>query len=108
MTDMPIKVRAEKREGEEISTDEQLARWVAGDPVHNASRGECCPDFSCCQPQLLASLDVRQRFKRACDEGDEQAKMAMLGGFLATACASATADTGIEVYVSGDGTQLAD
>lgn len=100
MTGAPIKIPPKKRKGEEISTDEQLFWWVAGEPIHNASRDECCPDFSCCQPDLLAPAEVRQRFKRACDEGDEQAKMAMLGMFLGAAFAKAAPDKNI--YIAGE------
>jgi hypothetical protein len=45
-----------------ISDEEQLARWVSGESVHN---GECTPDFSCCRPQLLASQEVRTKYLNA-------------------------------------------
>ena len=31
---------------------EQLTAWVNGISVHNHVDGECCPDFSCCHPEL--------------------------------------------------------
>jgi hypothetical protein len=37
----------------DLSPDQQLAEWVNGLSVCHNSEGECCPDFSCCQPQLL-------------------------------------------------------
>ena len=84
----------------DASIDKQLERWVAGDPVHNDVRDECCPDFSCCQPDLLAPKDVRERFKAAIDAGDERAKMTMLGIFLGAALAKAAPDKNI--YIAGE------
>jgi hypothetical protein len=52
----------------------QLLEWAAGRPWHNpwspgatapgfkSSDGECCPDFSCCSPELLASREARVTF----------------------------------------------
>ncbi len=61
-----------------VSTDEQLERWVAGEPVHNDEKDECCPDFSCCNPKLLATQEEREKFRGASE--DERA--AMLSIFL--------------------------
>lgn len=38
----------------------QLKDWVNCIPVHNAIDDECCPDFSCCIPELFE----RDRMKR--------------------------------------------
>lgn len=58
---------------EEITTEEQLRRWVAGDSTHrldpSITGGECCPDFSCCNPQLLAEKSVREAFAAASQNG---------------------------------------
>jgi hypothetical protein len=67
-----------------MSSDEQLRRWVAGEPVHNNERGECCPDFSCCEPSLLAPQEVREEFAAA----DEDKQYMMLGQFLGAALAN--------------------
>lgn len=57
-----------------MTPNQQLQLWVDGKPVHNNNRyingikmngGECCPDFSCCYPELLAPTDVRQQFAKA-------------------------------------------
>lgn len=63
-----------------MTSDEQLQRWVAGAPLHRGDRerGECCPDFSCCNPELLAPPAERERFARATARERE----AMLGAFL--------------------------
>lgn len=37
-----------------MTPNEQLELWVRGKSVHNDERDECCPDFSCCSPELLA------------------------------------------------------
>ena len=43
----------------------QLTLWVAGHSVHDDERGMCCPDFSCCRPQLQADQVTRWRFMSA-------------------------------------------
>jgi len=41
---------------------EQLSLWVAGHSVHDDERGMCCPDFSCCWPQLQVDQATRWKF----------------------------------------------
>lgn len=79
-----------------MTSDEQLERWVAGDSVHNPDTNECCPDFSCCEPALLAAKEVRERFRDA----NQHDRFEMLGMFLRCAVAHAGA---ADVYVA-DGT----
>lgn len=78
-----------------MSTDEQLAEWLKGNPIHNDEREECCPDFSCCTPSLLADQKTRQAFV----DGNEELRMSMLGIFLG----KAIAEMGFEkkVYLAG-------
>lgn len=78
-----------------MTIDEQLAEWLKGNPIHNDSRNECCPDFSCCQPDLLVDLQTRQAFVNA----NEELRMSMLGMFLGNAIAK----IGIEkrVHIAG-------
>ena len=64
--------------GKRITVEEQLDMWVAGKSVHNATRGECCPDFSCCNPKLKASKPERVKFRNATQSERET----MLAGFL--------------------------
>lgn len=33
----------------------QTRRWVNGQPMHNRVDNECCPDFSCCRPELFTT-----------------------------------------------------
>ena len=78
-----------------MTSDEQLAKWLKGNSIHNDTRGECCPDFSCCTPELLADEDVRKAFVNA----DEGTRMSMLGMFLGAAFAKMGKDK--KVYIAG-------
>lgn len=73
-----------------MTCEEQLDLWVAGKPVHNDEREECCPDFSCCNPRLLAPIEMRQMFR-----DNPERREAMLFGFLGAALANQP------VYVAG-------
>lgn len=66
-----------------MTPEEQLDLWVAGKPVHNPDRDECCPDFSCCNPELLADLDTRTVFKAANQKKRENMLFEFLGKLLA-------------------------
>lgn len=48
-----------------MEINQQVEMWLIGDSVHNEERDECCPDFSCCRPHLLAADTERLRFHRA-------------------------------------------
>jgi hypothetical protein len=61
-----------------MTSDEQLKEWVKGNSIHNPDRDECCPDFSCCDPELLAPEDERKRFA----EGNDELRMQMCMIFL--------------------------
>jgi hypothetical protein len=101
--------------GEDISDEEQIARWVRGESVHRRftrtfvdvnglpvgteAADECTPDFSCCDPALLAAPEVRQAFALA--PGPE--KLGFLGSFLGAMIARMKTD-GAElplVHVAG-------
>ena len=81
-----------------MTPDEQLEQWVKGNSIHNDARDECCPDFSCCKPELLAPKEVRQKFQKA----DKQTRMGMLSHFLSACVAKATEESGIKVHIAGD------
>lgn len=74
-----------------MTSEEQLQKWLNGDSVHNDTRDECCPDFSCCRPDLLAPAEERELFIQAQD--DE--RMRLLGMFLGRAL------SGKRVYIAG-------
>ena len=66
-----------------MTNAEQLEAWLAGTPIHNEEgggdgKGECTPDFSCCVPSLLVRREVRAAFV----QGDEDARLGLLNGFL--------------------------
>lgn len=72
---------------ESIGLQEHLDCWVAGDCVHRAGTdevpdGECCPDFSCCIPELLADEETRKTFVRLYREHGYQGVHDMLMEFL--------------------------
>lgn len=59
----------------------QLAEWVAGRPWHNpfsqndlvfGNVGECCPDFSCCVPEMFWNQEQREAFVLAFNTGDRE------------------------------------
>lgn len=60
----------------------QLEEWVAGRSLHCDSLDQCCPDFSCCEPSLLAEKDERERFLAAWNEKDGKLTMQMCAIFL--------------------------
>lgn len=78
-----------------MTPEEQLKEWVNGNPIHNDERGECCPDFSCCNGKI-APLEVRERFAKAYLEGDEKTVYTMLVMFLSGAFADEN------IYIAGD------
>ena len=81
-----------------MTNDEQLDLWVQGVSKHNEELGRCCPDFSCCQPSLLASPEVRMLFREAYKSGDEALQFRILGEFLSRGLAALT---DANVYIVG-------
>lgn len=73
-----------------MSPNEQLIAWVAGEPIHNVARDECCPDFSCCRPELLWPEEQRQLFADRPELRDDMLMMA-LGAAL----------SGAQVHIAG-------
>jgi hypothetical protein len=68
--------------------DEQTRLWVAGESVHSDHRGigpECCPDFSCCNPDLLQPAEVRRAFQAGDQKLRDKLCMVFLGGLIAKA-----------------------
>lgn len=100
-----------------MTSDEQLEKWVEGSSIHNNDKmvdvvdskgnitktiniagGECCPDFSCCNPELQWSKDLRLKFKHA----DESTRSSM----LSMALSSLLAKEGFaKMHISGDDTR---
>lgn len=81
-----------------MTCDEQLEAWLEGRSLHNEERGECCPDFSCCQPTLLADEATRRAFVR----GDERVRNELLGMFLGKCIQLAFGEKAGSVHVIAD------
>lgn len=82
------------------SIEKQTQAWLEGNPIHNKERDECCPDFSCCQPELLAPYEVRKKFV----EADDATRHKMLGMFLGACIDLAFKKKGKKnnVHIAGD------
>lgn len=83
---------------EEESIDYQLDQWVKGKPVHNPIRDECCPDFSCCRPDLLMPEETRKQFAEAVKAGDKETAFSILG----MAISGMAADLNKNVHIVGE------
>ena len=75
------------------TSEEQLDTWVAGNPQHNHTFDECCPDFSCCHLNLLWPESQRIAFKTATSEVRQHMLMFGLAGIAA--------DTSEGMYITG-------
>ena len=73
-----------------MTYEKQVQLWVEGDSVHD---GQCCPDFSCCRPELLAPKEERELFQQLHLAG--KSTFGMLGMFLGRAFEKK------EIYVAG-------
>lgn len=81
-----------------MTCDEQLELWCNGQSVHNNTTGECCPDFSCCQPKLAIPIEQRILFR----EGGDEVRHNMLMMFLGAAIAEIGKETKVKVYLAGE------
>ena len=79
---------------------EQIDKWLEGESVHNDERDECCPDFSCCQPELLADKDTRQLFSDAFKSNQSEIYEPLLMGFLGASLSLMSTE---KVYIAGRG-----
>ena len=80
-----------------MTCDQQMQLWRWGIPVHNLERDECCPDFSCCRPELLAAPETRLAFIEHPEQRDS-----MLMSFLGIAIA--TYKTNKKIHIAGQTT----
>ena len=60
----------------------QTNYWLNGKSIHNHIDDECCPDFSCCKPHLLADKKTRKKFVSANDTERENMLWNFLGELL--------------------------
>lgn len=59
-----------------------LEEWVKGNCIHDRVKDKCLPDFSCCDPELLAPELVRKRFLKAVKERDIKTQSEMMIMFV--------------------------
>lgn len=78
-----------------MTPDEQLAKWVEGESLCPNDRDECCPDFSCCCPDIKTPKELRQRFVDATDKERHSMLMMFLGGAMSKL-------TDKNVHIAGD------
>lgn len=88
----------------EESVEVQLREWVKGNSIHNTVGNECCPDFSCCHPELLMSEEVRIKFADAHKRKDNLAKSAILG--MAVSSLISKIKDGPKVHIAGEDTTV--
>jgi hypothetical protein len=68
-----------------ITPEQQLEAWTKGESLCPNTRGECCPDFSCCRPKLLWPPEKRAAFVAANQGTREKMLMGSLGAAIAEA-----------------------
>ena len=65
--------------------EEQLKRWVKGDSYHLIGKHDsCCPDFSCCNPELKVNKKTRETFYAAYKQKNDRVVRGMLMTFLSS------------------------
>ncbi len=67
---------------------DQVELWVKGESVHNHDREECCPDFSCCSPEINTPIEKRIMFRDAYVQGNDELVEFLLMEFLNNMLAS--------------------
>jgi hypothetical protein len=88
-----------------MDSKEQTRLWVEGKSIHNKrilngrEIEECCPDFSCCNPELLAPKEVRELFYKARLEDNNKITDRLLGEFLSKLIA--TIPSKPKVHIAG-------
>jgi hypothetical protein len=55
---------------EAVREARQLNHWLRGRCLHLWMPNLCCPDYSCCEPGLLAPLEERELYVQAHNDGD--------------------------------------
>ena len=76
---------------------QQIDAWVNGNSVDIETKygKQCCPDFSCCHPELLQPVEIRKAFQAA----SESERMKFLAMFLGEAMAVLIPEK--KVYIAG-------
>jgi hypothetical protein len=82
-----------------LTPERQLEEWRKGNSLCPNTRDECCPDFSCCKPELLAPQEVRDAY---CT-GTRDQQLKLLGSFLGGLVGTMDED----VYIAGADADIA-
>ena len=61
--DPSLRSRFDDPEGYKGRHRTQMVSWAMGRPYHNRQDDECCPDFSCCYPDMFED-DAARRWER--------------------------------------------
>lgn len=67
---------------------EQIEKWAAGESIHNPDRNECCPDFSCCFPELKWTNSTREQYLHHARKNDRGRLRMLLVSSLKTLASS--------------------
>lgn len=81
-----------------MTHEEQMGKWVEGESIHNgptSRQGTCCPDFSCCRPELKWPEYQRRFFVEHPEARDKMLAMSL------TALIE-NHKPGTKVYIAGD------
>lgn len=92
--------------GREMTFGKQLELWVAGESVHNDARDECCPDFSCCKPDLLWPKWKRVQFADASIYDDDDTTSRLLAESIEALAAREFPEHDIEVVPGLQGVEM--
>ena len=60
--DRPAKMNAAELRRYRAASRQQMISWLNGRPFHSPVTDECCPDFSCCYPDMLMSQEERNAY----------------------------------------------
>lgn len=77
-----IKIQQDLKREYKKRLDQQTISWINGKPYHNKIDNECTPDFSCCNPSLLANSGERMLFLEAINKNNTVSRDKMLTVFM--------------------------
>jgi hypothetical protein len=70
------------------TSQRQLRQWVSGQSTHDRANDRCCPDYSCCRPELQAPREEREHYAALVEQGELWAAQRMRLRFLRRAATS--------------------
>jgi hypothetical protein len=85
-----------------MTHEEQLFQWLCGNSMHDIENDRCCPDFSCCHPELKEEIKVRKLYYTSFLEDDYDLQDSLLIIFLGKAMSQNTRSPIIESNIEDD------